>query len=69
MNPNLLFFTALSVLNCPMSVEDKIKTLEEQLFTNLTEEDLKEFSKLTTNLEPFDKACKSYLTKLYKKVN
>jgi hypothetical protein len=52
-----------------MSVEDKIKTLEEQLLANLTKEDLEEFNKITTGLEPFDKACKSYLIELYSKVN
>lgn len=69
MNNKLLFFTALSVLNCPMSVKDKIKTLERQLLVNLTKEDLEEFSQVLTGLEAFDKACKSYLTKLYKEVN
>ena len=63
MNSKLLFFAALSVLNCPMTVEDKIRTLEDQL-ANLTEEDLEEFSQVLTGLEPFDKACKNQLSKL-----
>lgn len=60
MNNKLLFFAALSVLNYPMPVEDKIRTLESQL-VDLTEEDLNEFSQITTGLEPFDKAWKSLL--------
>lgn len=50
----LLYFTGLAVLRCPMSVEDKIKTLERALLPLVNEHLLKPYPK--TGLEPFDKA-------------
>ncbi|MBD2152300.1 hypothetical protein H6F44_19580 [Pseudanabaena sp. FACHB-1277] len=62
MNKAQVWFCCLSVLHCPMSVEDKIKTLEIALFSEIDNLDFVNVPE--TGLEPFDKAVKSYAVKL-----
>lgn len=52
----LMWFAALAVLKCPMSVEDKIRTLENQL-SPLLDGGLPFIP--PTGLDPFDKAISS----------
>lgn len=57
-----IWFCCLSVLHCPMSVEDKIKTLELALFKEIGD---REFMNVPeTGLQPFDMAVKNYASRL-----
>lgn len=57
----LMWFAALAVLKCPMPVEDKIKTLEAELFP-LLDEGLPFIP--PTGLEPFDRAISNYFNEV-----
>lgn len=53
----LFYFTGLAVLKCPMSVEDKIATLESAIAPLIEKHGLKPYPQ--TGLEPFDKAMRA----------
>lgn len=54
----MMFFAAIAVLRCPMSIEDKIATLEGHLNPLIEESGLPFIP--PTGLQPFDAAISSY---------
>lgn len=57
----MIWFSCLAVLHCPMTVEDKIKTLEAALMNKILENN-QTVPVVQTGLEPFDKALMGYAT-------
>ncbi len=55
----MIWFSCLAVLHCPMTVEDKIKTLESALMHKILENN-QTVAIVQTGLEPFDKALMGY---------
>jgi mannitol-1-phosphate/altronate dehydrogenase len=58
-----IYFACLAVLHCPMTVEDKIQTLELALMTKVLESD-QSIAVVQTGLEPFDNAINLYANKV-----
>jgi hypothetical protein len=57
-----IWFCCLAVLNCPMSVKDKIQTLKMALLDEVGDRSFMNVPE--TGLKPFDAAVKNYAAKL-----
>jgi hypothetical protein len=58
----MVYITCLGVLHCPMTIEEKTKTLESEL--KRFAEDGHSLTAVQTGLEPFDKAVMDYALQL-----